>query len=420
MAMEHGSVVAIAIAIVVVLVVAVGMGNLARRIAATRDWVAQVARRQSSRPAPQASSNNFAEFYATIPVDNPMPIYPGATIAYPENGSAVGDIVRVAPDEFLIPTPGYYRIIHSESPVSVATLFDSVACVGLLAAQGITGTGQVLGNVMISPGSSYPTSLVIFSGTFCIPFVAADPVATAARNATIALATYLNSIPGGVSVAADLDGTFTPGVYNVPDSAIINTTMVLNGVGLYIFRMAGTFTTAAGAFLNLTGGTQRNSVFFVVAGNVTFGAGTVLPAPQIITAGSFTDLGGSQLQGGILSYGGSVVLSSGGGSTQIQSRQQDGYVPPPPVGVQVAISVAPGPLAAFSPIPKTNFGTFSSGTLSDAPLLHVSVPNTRIQINNPVTSGAPFMLVGNAGGNAPAIARLVIRQESPPALPRPP
>jgi hypothetical protein len=105
----------------------------------------------------------------------------------------------------------------------------------------------------------------------------------------------------------DLGGkTLSPGIFCYPGDVQVNGSFNLSGSGVYIFKIAGEFNTAANAMITLSNGANAADVFFVVKGDSTIRADTdftgTLMSRSPITVDS------SNIKGRILSQS-SVTIS---------------------------------------------------------------------------------------------------------------
>jgi hypothetical protein len=118
-------------------------------------------------------------------------------------------------------------------------------------------------------------------------------------------------------IGANPPGTIPPGCYSNGGAMniVTNTTVTLNGAGVYIFRPGGALTTQANSLVVLAGGACANSVFWAPVGATTLGAnaaasttptfvGNILDAAGI-TIGNF-----ATLTGRALAFGGTVTTAA--------------------------------------------------------------------------------------------------------------
>jgi hypothetical protein len=176
------------------------------------------------------------------------------------------------------------------------------------------GTGTVItGDVGVSPG----TSITGFPGSATVvpPFSthANDGPAIAAQSSTTALYVDLASRGGATPLGAELGGTtLIPGLYSFSSTANIasNTSLTLNGAGIYIFQVGSAITANVGSNVLLINGASACNVFWQVTSAATLNgvnfAGTVV-AQAGVTLGV-----GAALSGRALTTSAGAVTMSGG------------------------------------------------------------------------------------------------------------
>src|SRR3989344_6154354 len=117
-------------------------------------------------------------------------------------------------------------------------------------------------------------------------------------------------VVGAISAAyLDLDGeaqtgaidlaaspTVTPGVYNVGATAF-NSTLTLNGAGVYIFRSTSSIAQTAGGTMSLTNGACASNVFWQIPTSMTFGAAGSIAGTIITNTGLISFVSGVNLEG---------------------------------------------------------------------------------------------------------------------------
>jgi hypothetical protein len=135
-----------------------------------------------------------------------------------------------------------------------ATVTNQTHLQGNLGSGGITGTADVSGATEIA-SSAYTGAFTDFG--------------SALNNANSQPANYKDG-------PANIGGkTLIPGVYDYSGAVQIGSDVILNGNGIYIFRIAGGFNTAANTRVILQGGAQACNVFWV-ADVATVGANSTL------------------------------------------------------------------------------------------------------------------------------------------------
>jgi hypothetical protein len=119
---------------------------------------------------------------------------------------------------------------------------------------------------------------------------------------------------GGTAIAGDLAGTtLAPGLYSAAGAVANTGTLTLDGGGdpnaVFVIKVTGAMTMAAGANVKLTGGTQASRVFWQVTGAAAIGAGAkfagTLMAHDAIAIGA-----GTQVNGRALALTGAISLDS--------------------------------------------------------------------------------------------------------------
>ncbi len=183
---------------------------------------------------------------------------------------------------------------------------------GVLSSSTITAASAstVNGNLGISPGTAI-TGPITVSGT---RHVADTTAATAHTDATTAY-NALQSQTCDTTVTSDLGGkTLTPGVYCSGSSMGLIGTLTLSGVGVYIFQMGSTLTTATDSKIILTGGATADNVFWQVGSSATLGTATSF-AGTIIAQASITSSSNTQTTGRLIALTGTVSLSGASPTT---------------------------------------------------------------------------------------------------------
>lgn len=93
---------------------------------------------------------DFSDFYALMPIDNPLPVAPGFPVEFPENGPTSGTITRLSPSSFLLPTVGSYLVefqvsVDSAPPPSQLMLSLNGVPIANSVVGRDTGTSQIVG-----------------------------------------------------------------------------------------------------------------------------------------------------------------------------------------------------------------------------------------------------------------------------------
>ena len=107
--------------------------------------------------------------------------------------------------------------------------------------------------------------------------------------------------------------TLNAGVYSIPAPATMNLILNLDGQGdpnaVFIFQINGSFSTGAGAKLNLLNGAQACNVFWKVEGLVSMAAGTTMRGTIIANNAAIVMSVGDTLEGRALSTNGAVSVT---------------------------------------------------------------------------------------------------------------
>src|SRR3989344_8348666 len=99
---------------------------------------------------------------------------------------------------------------------------------------------------------------------------------------------------GAINLA--LSPTVTPGVYDVAATAF-NSTLTLNGAGVYIFRSTSRIAQTAGGTMSLTHGACASNVFWQIPTSMTFAAVGSIAGTIITNTGLISFVSGVNLQG---------------------------------------------------------------------------------------------------------------------------
>jgi len=99
---------------------------------------------------------------------------------------------------------------------------------------------------------------------------------------------------GAINLA--LSPTVTPGVYDIAATAF-NSTLTLNGAGVYIFRSTSSIAQTAGGTMSLTNGATACNVFWQIPTSMTFAAAGSIAGTIITNTGLISFVSGLNLQG---------------------------------------------------------------------------------------------------------------------------
>lgn len=158
-----------------------------------------------------------------------------------------------------------------------AAAAQDLSTFAVLAGSTITNTGPttIHGNIGVYPGSAitgFPPGLVRSGAIFDN-----DAVAQLAQTQLTTLYNVLAGRPATRDLTGlDLGGLIlNPGVYNFDNSAGLNGTLTLNGLGnpnaVFIFNIGSALTTGSGSTVTLVNGAQGGNVFFRVGSSATLG-----------------------------------------------------------------------------------------------------------------------------------------------------
>ncbi len=188
------------------------------------------------------------------------------------------------------------------------TLFTTVGAVSSVGASNITG--NIGTNVGAVTGFTTPS---VLNGDIEI----GNSVTTQAGVDLASAVSELSNLTTTNSshAPAFVTETLTPGVYSIGGASSITTlaTLTLDGQGdpnaLFVFKVAGAFTTGAGATVVLINGADPDNVFWLATGAISMAASTTISGNLIANPGA-VDMGlGGILYGRMLSNGGGGAIS---------------------------------------------------------------------------------------------------------------
>ena len=253
-----------------------------------------------------------------------------------------------------------------------ASMAQDLRSFGVVSGQSLTNTGPttIVGNIAVSPGTSYTGSNEV---TQTGEIFLGDAVALRIQNDLTTLYTVLEGRPtsqGGDLTGQDLGGmTLQPGVYNFDTSAGIaaGQTLILDGGGdpdaIFIFNIGSTLTAGSGATVVLQNGAQGGNVFYRVGSSATLDTTSDLQG-QIIALTSITmNTEASIGCGAAQARNGSVTLDTN--TIEICTLDATGFeVIVPPVVVPPTAGEGTGSTPTPTPVvPETE--TALATTLSD-------------------------------------------------------
>jgi hypothetical protein len=236
-------------------------------------------------------------------------VFPGVSYSYEVTAVYNGVESSESLDILSPPVPFDPSPPHLDGYLGVARSFSVLA--GSTVTE--TGTTECNGDVGVFPGTSItgfgPPSAI--SGVFH----AGDFVAAAAQTAVAQTFAYGNSLPGAVSIPADIGGEILgPGVYAAPSSLAITGDLILdahgNVDGVWVFQIPSTLTTASGnSHVMMMGGGQPDNVYWLVGSSATLGTGTAF-CGNVLAATSITANTNALLDARLLAQSGAVTLDT--------------------------------------------------------------------------------------------------------------
>lgn len=275
---------------------------------------------------------------------------------------------------------------HGPTYARTAPSFGSAASFSILGGSRVANTGatRAIGNVGVSPGnivSGFPPGVVEVGSIF-----RDDPLARQARIDSDAVFDDLSAGACHVINTGMPGGTLPEGVYCFPTADVLLTgTLILdaerNPDAVWIFRIAGSLTTAAGSAVRVAQGGYDGNVFWQIGGALTAGARTTL-AGNILARGDITLQDGASLSGRLLTRG-AVTLSANRVSlccapiTLLPAFLPDGFLGVPySVTITAAGGLAPYAFAVTSGSLPTELKLTPEGVLTGTPTTVGTFPLT--------------------------------------------
>jgi LruC domain-containing protein len=187
------------------------------------------------------------------------------------------------------------------------TLYSSDGAVSNVGISDVTG--EVGSNLGIISGFGPPS---ILNGSIQN---ANSITAQAALDLNDLIAQINNTVTTDAAHAAAFGSeTLSPGVYSIAGAASIAGTLTLDGQGdadaLFVFKIGGAFTTAAGATIVLVNGASQENIFWIATGAVSMAASTTISGNFIANPGAVSMGDGGVVNGRLLSPTGAVSLLS--------------------------------------------------------------------------------------------------------------
>ena len=233
-----------------------------------------------------------------------------------------------------IETTGSLKVVLSESPILsgvpeaptaiLSTNTDQIATTSFVLANtdgyksinaseeiATTSTNdQVVTGMSIIPGAGIYS--VMFNGQFVSSSAGTTSRAIADLSAVYQELIAYTTTNSSHAATFGSGETLTAGVYTLGGAGSIAGTLTLNGTAndLFIFKINGALTTAAGTIVNLTGGAQASNVFWVAtsAGAMTIASTTKMVGTLFAKNAAATMGSESTLEGRLFSNAGAITV----------------------------------------------------------------------------------------------------------------
>jgi len=171
-----------------------------------------------------------------------------------------------------------------------------------------TGLSHVTGNVGTNNGSS-----TNFGNVDGVMHDSDGATAAAAASLTVAYNQLFAAIPDYFPSSLLGNGqTLTPGTYDIGESATLNNTLILNGQGnpnsVFIIKVQGAFSSAAGAQVILSNNALACNVFWKIEGLVDLATNTVMKGTIVANNAAIILNNNVVLEGRALSTTGAVTV----------------------------------------------------------------------------------------------------------------
>jgi hypothetical protein len=198
----------------------------------------------------------------------------------------------LATTAFVLANAGAYSSVDADSSISTTSAVD-VAVTGM----------------SLTPGAG--TYVAMFNSAY------AASGSITARGASDLVIAYnaLNGVTATNTTHAAAFGsgeTLNAGVYTIAGVGSVAGSLTLDALGdpnaVFIFRIGGAFSTAAGASIILANGASACNVFWVAEGAVSTGASTVMHGTLIANNGAVSAGAGSTIIGRLFSTAGAVSI----------------------------------------------------------------------------------------------------------------
>ncbi len=196
---------------------------------------------------------------------------------------------------------------HAQAPVLGAS--SGFALFSTNGAVSNTGLSQLTGNIGTNNGSS-----TNFGNVDGVMHDGDGATARAAADLTVAYNQLSAAIPNFFPAPLLGNGqTLNAGTYAIGQSATLNNTLTLDGQGnenaVFIFKVKGSFSSAAGAQIVLINGALACNVFWKIEGLVDLAANTVMKGTIVANNAAIILNTGVLLEGRALSTTGAVTVS---------------------------------------------------------------------------------------------------------------
>ena len=173
-----------------------------------------------------------------------------------------------------------------------------------------TGLSHLTGHVGTNNGSS-----TNFGNVDGVMHDADGTSAAAASDLTIAYGQLFAAIPNYFIAPIMGNGqTLIPGTYEIGQTASLNNILILDGQGnsnsVFIFKIQGAFSSAAGAQVQLTNGALACNVFWKIEGLVDLATNTIMKGTVIANNAAIILNSGASIEGRALSTTGAVTVSN--------------------------------------------------------------------------------------------------------------
>ncbi len=148
---------------------------------------------------------------------------------------------------------------------------------------------------------------------------------------------FITSMTSGHAAAFGGGETITTGVYDVGSAASLSGNLILDAQNdtdaIFIFKIRGAFTVADLSNMTLLNSTLSCSVFWIVEGAISIGAGSVMKGTYIANNAAIAMFNGGHLRGRLFSTTGEIAIHNIDADNTANCHQQT--FPPPPLPVEL-------------------------------------------------------------------------------------